>query len=412
MMAANTQSLIWQVLDGKLAVTVFDSIEGTGLTREEWDGFVLAVGGDLYASYDWCRIWWRHYGTDRQLRIFVFREGSDLVGLAPMFIECIRLVTLRFKIAKRVGADFGPNLFALPLVVDYAEAAYRELISRLIDGEKCDAVWFGVMPGNDTTLSGLRGACQSLEKAVTVARDEPAGPHALFHLPDSFEAYLASLHASPRQNYRRRLKLLKKKFKVESDVIKDALQAGEAFRNFELQHTRQWKEENKLGHFADWPRAKLFNTDLINELIQLGRFRIVRLFADQIIIAMHYAFVFGNCCYDRLTSRVVGSEWDRFGLGILGQMCLNEAMINEGVHRIEAGPGHYEYKVSLGAEELQSRSVLVVSNRGWTARRVRVFLIFSDILHLIYYRIWFLRVAPLLPLPRRPLWRVWIRSRV
>ena len=392
-------------------VTVSESFDGAGVTREEWDQLVLDVDGDLYITYDWCRIWWRHYGQDRQLRLYAFREGSRLVGLAPMFFERIWLGPISLKLAKRVGADFALTIFGLPFVVDYAELVYSEVITRLIVSENCDAVWFGFMPGNDRTLNNLRGACRSLQEFVTVARDAPAGPHMLFHLPDSFEAYVASLSGSRRHDYRRRLKYLNKNFKVESDVVRDPLEAQEAFAVFKSLHFDQWRAEGKPGHFGDWPRSELFNNDLVNELSRLGRFRMARLFADQKIIATHYAFVFGDSCYDRLTSRVMVKEWDRFGLGILGQMRLNELMISEGVHRIEAGVGHYDYKANLGAEELQCCSVLVATKRRGVALRVRVFLKLSDILDLVYYRIWRKRIAPSLPF-KRSLWRTWIRCRV
>src|SRR5579863_5124174 len=177
----------------EFTVTVTESFEGAGITREEWDQLVLDVGGDLYITYDWCRIWWRHYGQERQLRLYIFREGSRLVGLAPMFFERVRLGPISLKLAKRVGADFALTIFGLPLAVDYAEIAYCELITRLIVGENCDAVWLGFMPGNDPTLKNLRAACRSLQEFVAVARDAPAGPHMLFHLPDSFESYVTSL---------------------------------------------------------------------------------------------------------------------------------------------------------------------------------------------------------------------------
>src|SRR5262249_12977230 len=158
---------------------------------EEWDKFVQDIGGDIYVSFDWYRIWWRHYGKDRLLRIYVYRQGRDLVGLAPMFIERIRLGPISLKIAKRVGADFALTIFALPLSPAYGEPAYRDLVKRLIEDENCDAIWFGFTPGNDPTLPGLREACRSLQGLVTVARDTAAGPHTYFQLPGTFHDYLA-----------------------------------------------------------------------------------------------------------------------------------------------------------------------------------------------------------------------------
>jgi CelD/BcsL family acetyltransferase involved in cellulose biosynthesis len=396
----------------ELTVTVLDSFDAGSVAREEWDNLVQDLGGNIYVTYDWCRIWWRHYGENRRLRIYVLRRGRRLVGVAPMFIERVRLGPVSLKIGKRVGADFALTIFALPLAPNCADIAYAELITRLIVSEKCDAVWFGLMPGNDTTANNLREACCELQELVTVARDAPAGPHTLFHLPDSFDAYLAGLDKRQRQNYRRDTNLLSRTFKVESDVVKDPLQAQEVFADFKSAHDRQWQAEGKLGHFGDWPRSDLFNADLTNELSRLGRFRMVRIVADGRVVAWQYAFVFGDCCFWRLPARVAENELARFGLGRLGLIQLIEAMIAEGVHRIEAGVGRYDYKRQLGGQVLELRSVLVVKKHVWAVLRARLFLQLSDFLQLVYYRVWFVRLAPRLRLCRRPLWRTWIRSRL
>lgn len=397
---------------GEFTVDVSDSFEGANVTREEWDELVLNVGGDLYVSYDWCHIWWRHYGGNRRLRLYVFRNGSHLVGLAPMFIERIRLGPINLKTAKRVGADFSLTIFALPLAPDHIEVAYHELITKLIQDENCDSVSFSFMPGNDPTLVGLRRSCESLQGLVSIARDAPVGPHTKFHLPPSFETYLAQLKKRQRQNYRRQLKQLGESFKLDSDIIKDPSQAQDAFVNFKALHEHQWQAEGKPGHFGDWPRSASFNADLAKAMSRLGRFRMVQLSADRRVVATQYAFVFGDCCYWRLPARAPEKELDRFGLGVLGMLQLFEAMIKEGVRRVEAGVGHYDYKMQFGGEELKIRSFFVAATRPGAALRAQLFLRLSDLLHFVYYRAWRLRVASRLPLPGRSLWQTWIRSRV
>jgi len=393
-------------------VSVFDTFEATAVSREEWDQFVLEVGGDLYVTYDWCRIWWRYYGKNRLLRLYVFRNGRRLVGLAPIFIERIRLGPVSIKIAKRVGADFALTIFSLPLASDHIEAAYHQLLTKLIRDEKCDAVSLSFMPGNDPTIVGLRHTCESLSGIVTVVRDTPGGPHTVFRLPDTFEKYLSTLTKRQRQNYRRDINLLHKNFDVRADSLKDSSQVLAAFASMKLLHDQQWSAEGKLGHFGDWTSAEEFNAELVRELSSLGRVRIVRLFANEKLVSSQYAFIFDDCCYWRLPARAVDQDLVRYGLGRLGLMQLIQEMIHEGMRRIEAGVGHYDYKVQLGGEELQVRSFLVAAERPATKLRVWIFLNFSLFLHLVYYRLWFIRLAPRLPLPRASLWRIWVRSRL
>jgi CelD/BcsL family acetyltransferase involved in cellulose biosynthesis len=391
-------------------VSTFDSFDAVDITRREWNDFVRETGGAVYLTYDWCRIWWHHYGQDRILRLYIFREGGHLVGLAPMFIECVRLGPAGLRIAKRVASDSTLEYFGLPLAPDHVEVIYRELLKSLIEFERCDAVWFGFVSGHDLTLSGLREVCHSLKETVTIVRDKPAGKYTVIDLPDTFKTYLATMDRRQRKSCLRRLRRLKELFKVESGFVKAPSEILQSFMEFKSLHEHQWRTQGKLGHFADWPRSAAFNLDLVKELSRLDQVRMFRLTADRKSLEFDYCFVFGGCCYMRLPARVIGPEWDRFGLGGLGLVLTIESAIAEHIRRIDLGTGQYPYKLQFGAKEFEYRSILIATKS--TARRARLFLRLSDLLHLVYYRIWFLRLAPHIGLFRKPLWRTWIRSRL
>jgi len=127
-------------------------------------------------------------------------------------------------------------------------------------------------------------------------------------------------------------------------------------------------------------------------------------------VAFHYCLVFGDCCYMRLPARVTGPEWARFGIGILSLVLPIEMVIAEGIRRLDSGRGHYAYKLHFGGKELEYQSVFVATKSATV--RARFFLRLSDLLHLVYYRIWFLRLAPRMKRFNRPLWRKWIRCQV
>ena len=79
---------------------------------------------------------------------------------------------------------------------------------------------------------------------------------------------------------------------------------------------------------------------------------------------------------------------------------------------VEAGPGHYEYKLLLGAEEHPLRRVVISGPSALSRWRSALLLRWADLLHLIYYRAWHRRIAPRLGRSGRPLLGLWIRTRV
>ena len=297
MVATNSERTV------ELEAEIAESFDTVPVDAEEWDDFVLSVGGDIYMTFDWCRIWWRYYGEDRALRLFIFRANGRVVGLAPMFIERVRLGPVSLKLGKRVGADYAMAIFSLPIAADHVESVYSHVISKLIGAERCDAVWIGFCPGDDPTLAGLLVASDATVGLVSGAHVAATGVRTVFDLPGTFDAYLKRLDARQRQNYRRRLKLLNSAYEVENELVSDPSQAESSFADFVLAHERQWKAEGKLGHFGDRPRAAEFNTELVRILSKSRRVRLLVLKADGTVISYQFAFVFGRRCYWHLPAR-------------------------------------------------------------------------------------------------------------
>lgn len=379
----------------------------------EWDAFVQGHGGELYMTYDWCRLWWEHYHSGRVLRVFVGRDGAgSLVGLLPMFVETIWLGPVRLRWAKFVGCDFLPSVLSPVLAAPYAAAMLRQVIATLIQKDNCDAVALGSLSDGSGVPAQVRAACAGLNGLATLAQDVSMTIHTTFKLPSNFDAYLGSLNKRQKQNLRRDLNLFSKNFASRVDVVRDGEELTREFAAFRAMHDRQWQAENKLGHFDDWPGSITFNEALVRTLSPLGRVRLVRLWANDQVVSYQYSLTFGDRLYWRLPARMVGEEWNRYGMGRLGLVKMIEAAIGEGIRWIEGGPGHYDYKVQLGGQEVPLVSQVIVANSAKSRFCWKVFQKAACLLHLLYYRIWFGRIAPRLPLRRRPLWKSWIRSRL
>ena len=389
---------------------VLETFDSPAPARGEWDAFVQDCGSDIYLSYDWCRLWWEYYGGKRKLQIFVIRENEAMAALLPMFIDTVWLGPVRFRMAKLVGSDLPPSLCWPPVRPSRAEEIFRLVVEQLMGPGQCDAVAFaplsGVCPLTDSILNSPQGS-----QSFSIARNIETEKHCLFHLPDSYEAYLESLNKKQRGNCRRERRLIEGDFEIRLDVVGDPDTADGEFSRFIEMHNAQWHSLNKRGHFGSWPQAERFNRALVQTEARMGRLRIVRLFANGQPVSYQYVFAFGNCYYWRLPARLMEKEWGRYSLGRVGLATLIETAIGEGIKRIEAGIGQYEYKVQLGAEEYSTRSIVLLRNRPGARLRYRLFRYEADLLNILYHKIWYSRLAMKLPLKKGTLWPIWIRSR-
>ncbi len=391
---------------------VVGSFESIQHLRGQWDRLAKGVGSCIYCTFDWCKVWWDHYGQKNTAQIFLYFDGEELVGVVPLYIDNVRLGPAKLRIAKIIGSDYTQAVCDLPVNSSWSNQVAIETIERLFSQSLCDAFATGPISASSEALLALKDAVNERSNLVSIARDRCLANQTIISLPDSLDAYIASLSKNQRSNLRKEWRKLDKAFEIQTDVISDPTEASQEFEKFVRMHEKQWRTKGKLGQFGDWPNAMQFNKSLVAALSEIGRLCLLQLKADGRVIARQYSLVFGDTCHCRFAARVAGSSWESFGLGRVSLSKLFERLIDEGIRRVDVGTGRYEYKLRLGGKEQGVRSLLIVANRQEVSKKVRVFCRLADLLHKFYYRLWYCNIAPLLPFKTRSLWKSWIRSRV
>jgi len=395
-----------------LSCTIATSFEQLESVRQEWNRFVQKVGGDIYFSFEWCRVWWRYYAYHRQLHILLLRDQGQLVGILPMMIDRLGIGPVSIRLAKLIGSDSTTLVLNPAVDPSHAREVYARLLHTMLHDLHCDAVWFGPLSGEHPHRQRIRDAMSSDGLKTILIQDKDTSVHTVFHLAPTFDEYLRTLSKKHRHEYRRvRRELVESHGLISEDVCAPEAVAS-CFDDFARMHQTQWTRQGKLGHFQDWPTGLEFNQELIHTFSPSNGVCFQRLWAGGEVVAYEFCLRFGDTEYWRLSARKTEGKWERLGLGRVALVDRIGAAICNGASRFEGGPGRYEYKVRFGAVEYPVGSMLIANNCGTSRIRARLLSKYSDLFHLLYYRIWFGRIAPRLPLPRRPLWKSWIRSRL
>jgi len=77
----------------------YSAIEDAETIRKEWDDFIEKETGDVFFTYDWCRVWWRHYGNRRNRSSMCSATAGDLRH-PPDVRERIRLGPVSTTVVK------------------------------------------------------------------------------------------------------------------------------------------------------------------------------------------------------------------------------------------------------------------------------------------------------------------------
>ncbi|MEK6797426.1 MAG: GNAT family N-acetyltransferase [Planctomycetota bacterium] len=390
---------------------VYPSYEAAADLQVQWDAFVESVGGDLFATYDWGRVWWKHYGDGRRLELHVFGAKNEIVGIVPLFRERLRIGPVSARVVRLVGCDHSVTTTSLAVAREHARVVMAGLVAKVTSEKPWDLLHLGPLGGYLEDSGEITEAIARCDGLGEIKHEIASTPHIVFDLPTSYDEYLKKLSADERSNVRRR----ERRFfsdQAGNLVAVAASDLEENFPRFVTQHQAQWQAQGQQGHFADWPQSQPFHREMSAAQAKHGRLMLLRLDAGDRIVGYQYSIGFGRRAHWIIGSRDLDRQWDFYSPGrMLLCMSLRNA-IERGCTQLDAMRGMYDYKLKLAGRITHSTSIWAV-RRGSSSRRRTAFLrAAARMLHLGYYRIWFNRVSPHVPRLRGPLWKTWIRSRI
>jgi CelD/BcsL family acetyltransferase involved in cellulose biosynthesis len=391
----------------------YSSLDDLALTQSEWDRCAEAAGCDISQTYDWCRIWWKYYGAARTLRIYEYRCGETLVAVIPLFFESLRLAPLPVKVGKIVASDCS-NATICPIILkDYLPQVCKAFAHDVTSDADWDILHIGpvsgIYPHLDELVALIKQSLPPRFRANSVAGDMQT----YFELAHSSGAQIR--HFSAKQQ-----RILRQKYRVLNEILGDdtpvradfatETDLEQVFDRFYEAHTKHWLGSNRNGHFGDWPQSKQFHFEMARKQLKRGRLRFLTVKAGEYFLGFKYAYRFGERCLEFLDARLDTEQFERASLGkiIFAEQAAKAAA--EGVRRIDSLTGVYPHKLRAGGKLLPTHNIYITRTSLPAKLKVRIFTLLCSLLHVLYYKLWFSRMAPKMPFERRPLRDFWIRT--
>lgn len=380
-----------------------------------WQQLATRTAADVYLWPDWIEVWWRHFGHGRRLMCMVAHQGERLVGVLPFALERIWAGPVPLTVARIAGTDPHCILLRLPMEADIAGKVLPICCSHLFNRCGCDVI--SLTPVSDRSDLAILARGLEVGSALCRRTEAPYGEHVVFDLPESFDTYLAGISKKRRGQFRRDLRTLEAEYQLREGIGAPTAADFAAFVDF---HAQQWQAVGKGGHFGDWPGSAEFYTALIGQQRhgQTGQapLQLHSLTGHIGPLATQFLLVSGQTVHWRLPARTLDAGAERLSVGKVGLLLMIERLIRCGVTCIEAGRGEYEYKLAYGGKSVPVRQILL-GPATWSGRmRVRLLTAWAGLVNLLYYRLWFLKIAPrmrqMTGSKPRPLWRHWIRTRL
>jgi CelD/BcsL family acetyltransferase involved in cellulose biosynthesis len=320
---------------GGYQVEAIADADGFRALRDDWNALLQRSSSDcLFLTWEWLYLWWLHLGG-AALSILAVRRDGELVGIAP-FMET-RGFTRRLELlgTGTVGSDY------LDLVADRAhEPGVLGALRGWLD-ERGIAVTASQVLRSGSLMERLLAALalnrwEHTSTVINVCPYAPLGGH-------SWDSYLGELSSSHRYNFRRRLRQLEKRYRVELVRAGSEEERQRGLETLVALHLRRWSERHGSDAFS---RAALidFHHDVSRRALENGWLRLYVLRLDGRPAAALYGFKYGDRFYFYQSG--FDPDYGKHSVGLVMMGLSIRDAIGEGAREYDLLHGDERYKFS------------------------------------------------------------------
>jgi CelD/BcsL family acetyltransferase involved in cellulose biosynthesis len=303
-----------------------------------WDALAVATS-QPYCAPAWMLAWWRHVAPPgAQLRLVLVRDGGELVGVAPCFVDrgvdgLVRGRILGARTSSRVDllAVPGREAAVAAHVIDALLATTPAPHVLLFESTRKASPW----PELLTAAWSERGRVRQRRRFVL---DAPIVDVA----NRSYDEWFAARSAHFRQHTRRALRQLDA-MGARTRLSTPGEQLSRDVQQFAALHRRRWQARGGSGVLDRGVEAML--ADAADELVPPGRLWVWSLDVGEQTISSHVFLTAG----DEVAYWLGGfhPEWARWQPAIVTIVRAIEHAFATGARRMDLGSGSHPYKLRL-----------------------------------------------------------------
>lgn len=362
-------------------IKIISHIEDFEALEQEWDELALKSDTHIFQTFEWNRIWWKHFGDNRKLHIVAVFSGNKLAGIAPLFEDDVTLFghkvysCLRF-IGSYVSQPEGEPLVGRISYSDYLDCiiqpGYEQLFYLLMlqHLDEIDSVFDEIIldeVSKESSVCNTMIPLMALSNYGLSYKIKQASSSPVIQLDSTWKSYLDSMSVKDRYNARRYYKRSKqgskRVFRIEK--IKHSGELPGVLEDFIRMHQQQWNNRGFPGTFSEKRMLDFFmeiagsfhEKDWIEFNMAVPAEK-----ADLKYVAVDVFLTYKNKVY--LMHRGMDEDplYRKQGPGnVLLYARLHEA-INDGVKVFDMLRGTEEFKLRLATKINQNKKIIVGSN--------------------------------------------------
>lgn len=306
--------------------------------KEDWRA-VAEQSRNVFSTWEWASVWWKHFGRERPLLVTVCRERSS--GRPVAVIPLCRTHRLPLRIVKFVG--YGPADLLGPISAPQdQDLAYKALAWTLQYGD----IGWDIFQGDDLPSGelhpSLHGIVRNVQGCPTIESTDLTWP-----------AYLAGKSHHFRDQLRRRELKLTKNHKVKFRLI----ETPECL-NASMNDIRHLSRTGGQPVALFGPQGE-FQREFAALSLKMGWLRWWHMEIDDVLAAAYYGFRFNNIESWYQIGR--DPAWNKYSLGFILLAHVTKQALSDGIDEIRLGRGDPHYKMRFATSNPQVQTVALTN---------------------------------------------------
>ena len=327
---------------GELRTATVDEPRDFARLGEQWTSLCRDSDADnVFLSWDWVETWWEVFGPTKELAVATAHDGSNLVGVAPLYRWRAggpgRPGVLRLLGS---GDSVSPDYLSFVTRRGYEVPATVALLEHVLRPGGAKALDMSDTPEDAPLLRLLASNSGARQWSWSVAQCSEC-PYAV--LPNRWEDYEGGLTRNMRSNLRRRTRKLMGELgaRVLRWHATEQIDAGVA--ELARLHRLRWTGRAERYGFSD-AGYLAFHRRIAERFAAHGWLRLYGLEVDGAVIAAWYGYRYGDVLYYYQSG--FDPAWYAHSPGMVLKATVIREAIEEGVKELDLLKGAHPYKRS------------------------------------------------------------------
>ena len=316
-----------------MTATRIEPVSDLDALESDWRALGESAG-NVFATWEWARTWWRHFGGGRELAAAVIRSNGQATAILPLYCWTTRPARVLRFLGHGAGDELGP----------IAAPASRSGALEALEGwlRETEGDWDVFLGEN---LVGLDGWTERHGARVLRSESNPV----LVNPSGGWEAFLAGRSANFRQQVRRRERNLRRQHVVRIRLADYSASLESDLDVLFRLHEARWGERSSFGGVRE-----PFQREFAQLALQRGWLRLWILELDDAPVAAWYGFRFDGVEAYYQAGR--DPAFDRESVGFVLLAHSIRAAFDDGVreYRFLRGDDAYKSRFATADRPLQT----------------------------------------------------------